>query len=86
MKKDENKELAKRLVLRAIENYKRKFMLQEDLLNGEDRSRVLREIEQIEDDIKKGRVQQLEATLHRWCLEDRDEDFELWGIKAWVKL
>lgn len=77
MSKVDYKELARRLTVRAIEDYKKRFLLQEDLLNGEDRNRVLKEIEQIEDDIKKGRTQQLEQTLHRWCLEDKDEDFEL---------
>lgn len=77
MSKVDYKELARRLTVRAIEDYKGRFLLQEDLLNGEDRNRILREIEQIEDNIKKGRIQQLEATLHKWGLEDRDEDFEL---------
>ena len=70
--------LAKGLVLRATKDYKQRFMLEEDLLNGEDRRRVLEEVEKIEAEIKTDRVRQLEATLHRWYeLEDCDEEFEL---------
>lgn len=70
-------ELAKRLILRAIENYKNKFMLEEDLFNGEDRRKIIKEVEKIEQDIKNDRVKQLEDVLHRWCSEERDEEFEL---------
>ena len=72
-----HRELARGLVLRATKDYKQRFMLEEDLLNGEDRRRVLEEIEKIEADIKSDRVRQLEATLHRWCSEERDEEFEI---------
>lgn len=71
------RELAKGLVLRATKDYKQRFMLEEDLLNGEDRRRVLEEIEKIEAEIKTDRVRQLETALHRWCSEDRDEEFEI---------
>lgn len=78
MKKEKCKELAKRLVINAIEEYKRRFLLQEDLLNGEDRKKILEEIERIEDDIKKDKVKQLKDTLNRWySLEDCDEEFEM---------
>ena len=77
MQKIDYEELAKRLILRAIENYKNKFMLEEDLMSGEDRRKIIKEIEKIEKDIKNNRVKQLEDVLHRWCSEDRDEEFEL---------
>lgn len=70
-------ELAKRLILRAIENYRNKFILEEDLMSGEDRRKIIKEVEKIEKDIKNDRVKQLEDVLHRWCSEDRDEEFEL---------
>lgn len=77
MQKINHSELARRLILRAIENYKQKFILEEDLMSGEDRRKIIKEVEKIEKDIKNNRVKQLEDVLHRWCLEDRDEDFEL---------
>lgn len=77
MQKINHSELAKRLILRAIENYKNKFMLEEDLFNGEDRRKIIEEVEKIEQNIKNDRVKQLEDVLHRWCSEERDEEFEL---------
>jgi hypothetical protein len=77
MQKINHSELAKRLILRAIENYKNKFILEEDLFNGEDRRKIIKEVENIEKDIKNNRVKQLEDMLHCWCSEERDEEFEL---------
>lgn len=77
MQKINHSELAKRLILKAIENYKNKFILEEDLMSGEDRRKIIKEVEKIEKDIKNDRVKQLEDVLHRWCSEDRDEEFEL---------
>ena len=48
----EHKALARRLVLRAIESYKQKLILEEDLLNGEDKRHILEEIDKIRDTIK----------------------------------
>ena len=48
----EHKALARRLVLRAIENYKQKLILEEDLLNAEDKRLILEEIDKIRDSIK----------------------------------
>ena len=45
MQKINHSELAKRLILRAIENYKNKFILEEDLFNGEDRRKIIKEVE-----------------------------------------
>ena len=77
MQKINHSELAKRLILKAIENYKNKFILEEDLMSGEDRRKIIKEVEKIEKDIKNNRVKQLEDVLHRWCSEERDEEFEL---------
>lgn len=85
------RELAKRLVLRAIQNYKQKFMLEEDLLNGEDRRRILEEIDNISQEVKadnrqqllaqiemyKKITQELEQRLNQACNLDCDEEFEL---------
>lgn len=76
-------ELAKRLILRAIENYRNKFILEEDLMSGEDKRKVLEEIDKEVDEIKhkksykkeKERLQRRLDYLH--SLEDCDEEFEL---------
>lgn len=48
----QQKELARRLILRAIESYKQKLIFEEDLLNGEDKRHILEEIDKIRDSIK----------------------------------
>ena len=48
----EHKDLARRLVLRAISSYKQKLILEEDLLSGEDKRHILEEIDKIRDAIK----------------------------------
>jgi hypothetical protein len=48
----EHRALARRLVLRAIESYKKKLIYEEDLLNGEDKRHILEEIDKIRDSIK----------------------------------
>lgn len=76
-------ELAKRLILRAIENYRNKFILEEDLMSGEDKRRVLEEIDKEVEEIKhkegyKKEIQRLENRIHYlYSLEDCDEEFEL---------
>lgn len=76
-------ELAKRLILRAIENYRQKFILEEDLMSGEDKRRVLEEIDKEVDEIKhkksyKKEIKRLEDRIHYICgLEDCNEEFEL---------
>lgn len=91
MSKLKHRQLAKRLVIKGIEKYKEKFILEVDLLSGIDRLAIIKEIESILEDVKaddrariiaerdmyKKRVKDLEDTLHRWCSEERDEEFEL---------
>ena len=87
-----HRQLAKRLILKAIENYKNKFILEEDLLSGADRLAIIKEIDNISENIKaddrtriiaerdmyKKRVEELEARLNRVCsLDDCNEEFEL---------
>lgn len=86
-----HRELAKRLVLRAIQNYKQKFMLEEDLLNGEDRRRIIEEMDNISQEVKadnrqellvqiemyKKMTQDLEQRLNLACNLDCNEEFEL---------
>ena len=48
----EHKELARRLIIRAIESYKKRLIYEEDLLNGEDKRHILDEIDKIKNSIK----------------------------------
>ena len=82
MQKIDYKELAKRLAIRGIRGYKQKFIQEEDLLNGEDKRRVLEEIDKIIFEIKeqpyKKRAEYLQQKIDSICsLEDCDEEFEL---------
>lgn len=76
-------ELAKRLILRAIENYKQRFILEEDLMSGEDKRKVLEEIDKEVDEIKhskgyKKEIKRLENRINHLCsLDDCNEEFEL---------
>lgn len=86
------RELARRLVVHGIEQYKERFLLEEDLLSGLDRQKVLDEIEDIEKSVKlddrrkliaerdmyKKLVDDLEERLNRFCsLDDCNEEFEM---------
>ena len=76
-------ELAKRLILRAIENYRNKFILEEDLMSGEDKRRVLEEIDKEVEEIKhkesyKKEIKRLKNRIEYLShLEDCNEEFEL---------
>ena len=87
-----HRELARRLVVHGIEQYKERFLLEEDLLSGLDRQKVLDEIEDIEKAVKlddrrkliaerdmyKKLVSDLEERLKKiYSLEDWDEEFEM---------
>ena len=83
MQKIDYKELARRLVIRAIKGYKQRFIEEEDLLSGEDKRRVLDEIDRITEQIKEDKFYKRKAeALQRKIdmissLEDCDEEFEL---------
>jgi hypothetical protein len=76
-------ELAKRLILKAIEDYRQRFILEEDLMNGEDRRKVIEAIDDEVDEIKhkekyKNEIKILENKIcHLRNLEDCGEEFEL---------
>lgn len=91
MNEIEHRTLARRLVMKSIENYKQRFMLEVDLLSGVDRQRVLDEIEDIEKAVKlddrrkliaerdmyRKLVEELEKKLTSYHLaDDRDCDEE----------
>ena len=67
MQKINHSELAKRLILRAIENYRNKFILEEDLMSGEDKRKVLEEIDKEVEEIKhsKGYKKEIERLQRR---------------------
>lgn len=77
------KELAKRLAIRGIRGYKQRFIQEEDLLSGEDKRRVLEEIDKLiekikEDDFYKRKAEQLQWRLDAYeRLQDCNEEFEL---------
>lgn len=88
----EHKEMARRLAVRGIEAYKQRMILEEDLLNGEDKRHILEQIDVIRDSIKFDKVAELERELAKerkrskdlqdrldWLhsLNDCDEEFEL---------
>ena len=88
----EHRNLARRLAVRGIEAYKQKLIYEEDLLNGEDKRRILEQIDVIRDNIKLDKVAELESELAKerkkskdlqarldWLhsLNDCDEEFEL---------
>ena len=76
-------ELAKRLILRAIENYKQRFILEEDLMSGEDKRKVLEKIDKEIEEIKqkesyKTEIKKLKNRIEYLShLEDCNEEFEL---------
>lgn len=87
----EHKEMARRLAVRGIEAYKQRLIYEEDLLNGEDKRRILEQIDVIRDSIKFDKVAELERELAKerkrskdlqdrldWLhsLNDCDEEFE----------
>lgn len=88
----EHKEMARRLAVRGIEAYKQRLIYEEDLLNGEDKRRILEQIDVIRDGIKFDKVAELERELAKerkrskdlqdrlnWLhsLNDCDEEFEM---------
>ena len=77
------KELAKRLVIRGIRGYKQRFIEEEDLLSGEDKRRVLEEIDKLIEQIKEDKFYKRKAEELQWrldayeSLQDCNEEFEL---------
>lgn len=47
MSKINHKKLAKRLVLKAIKNYRTKFIQEVDILSNEDKTQILNEIDKL---------------------------------------
>ena len=83
MQKIDYKELAKRLAIRGIRGYKQRFIEEEDLLSGEDKRRVLEEIDKLIEQIKEDKFYKRKAEELQWRLDayerlsDCNEEFEL---------
>ena len=83
MQKIDYEELARRLAIRGIRGYKQRFIQEEDLLNGEDKRRVLEEIDKLieqikEDNYYKRKAEALQRKIDMISsLEDCDEEFEM---------
>ncbi len=72
MSDEEIKEMARRLTVRGIEAYKQRMILEEDLLNGEDKRRILEQIDVIRDGIKFDKVAELESELAKEYKKSKD--------------
>lgn len=85
MTEKEQRELARRLCVRAMKDYRQRFELKEDLLNGVDRQRILDEIDNIIEDVRTDKVSALKSKNkglqmrldYLASLEDCDEEFEM---------
>ena len=85
MGKQKHREMAKKLVVKAIEDYKRRFQLEVDILSGEEKRLILEEIDDILSEVKTDREGQYRRKYmetkqrleHLASLEDCDEEFEL---------
>lgn len=83
MQKIDYEEMAKRLAIRGIRGYKQRFIEEEDLLSGEDKRRVLEEIDKLIETIKEDKFYKRKAEELQWRLDayerlsDCNEEFEL---------
>jgi len=83
MQKIDYEELAKREVIKAIKRFRKEFILEMDLLSGEEKRRIVEEIDKIIEQIKEDKFYKRKAeVLQRKIdmissLEDCDEEFEL---------
>ena len=83
MQKIDYEELAKREVIKAIKRFRKKFILEMDLLSGEEKRKIVEEIDKIIEQIKedkfyKRKAEYLQQKIDSICsLQDCDEEFEL---------
>lgn len=83
MQKIDYEELAKREVIKEIKRFRKKFILEMDLLSGEEKRRIVEEIDKIIEQIKedkfyKRKAEYLQQKIDSICsLEDCNEEFEL---------
>lgn len=83
MQKIDYEELAKREVIKAIKRFRKRFILEMDLLNGEEKRRIVEEIDKIIEQIKEDKFYKRKAEQLQWRLDayerlqDCNEEFEL---------
>lgn len=83
MQKIDYKELAKREVIKAIKRFRKEIISEMDLLSGEEKRRIVEEIDKIieqikEDNYYKRKAEALQRKIDMISsLEDCDEEFEL---------
>ena len=83
MQKIDYEELARRLAIRGIRGYKQRFIQEEDLIGGEDKRKILEEVDKIIEEIKEDTFYKRKAEELQWRLDayerlsDCNEDFEL---------
>lgn len=83
MQKIDYEELAKREVIKAIKRFRKKFILEMDLLSGEEKRRIVEEIDKIIEQIKEDKFYKRKAEQLQWRLDayerlqDCNEEFEL---------
>lgn len=82
MNEIKHRELARRLVVHGIEQYKERFLLEEDLLNGVDRQKVLDEIEDIEKTVKLDDRRKLlaERDMYKKLVEELEKKLTLYSF------
>lgn len=83
MQKIDYEELARRLAIRGIRGYKQRFIQEEDLLSGEEKRRIVEEIDKIIEQIKEDKFYKRKTEQLQWRLDayessqDCNEEFEL---------
>ena len=83
MQKIDYKELAKREVIKAIKRFRKEFISEMDLLSGEEKRRIVEEIDRIIEKIKEDKFYKRKAEELQWKLDayerlsDCNEEFEL---------
>ena len=75
MNEIEHRTLARRLVMKSIENYRQRFMLEVDLLSGVDRQKILDEIDDIKENVKLDDRRKLiaERDMYRKLVEELEK-------------
>lgn len=83
MQKIDYKELAKREVIKAIKRFRKEFISEMDLLSGEEKRRIVEEIDKIIEQIEEDKFYKRKAEQLQWKLDayerlsDCNEEFEL---------
>lgn len=83
MEKIDYEELAKREVIKAIKRFRKEFISEMDLLSGEEKRRIVEEIDKIIEQIKEDKFYKRKAEVlqrridYLHSLEDCNEEFEL---------